>query len=72
MSLINQMLRDLESRRATPAPDGGAVAPLALAAARAAGAPPAAPVGNDGRMGISQRWLIAAILLLSVLLGLLL
>ncbi len=72
MSLINQMLRDLESRRAMPAPAAGAVAPLALAAARAAGAPPPAPVGTDGRMGISQRWLIAAILLLTVLLGLLL
>ncbi len=71
MSLINQMLRDLESRRATPAPAG--VAPLALAAQRAADSgAPVAPQRHDGRTDGAQRGLIAAIVLLAVLLGLLL
>ncbi len=73
MSLINQMLRDLESRRAAPAAAGGGVASLALAAQRAAEATtPAAPAGNDGQTGGAQRWLIAVIVLLAALLGLLL
>ncbi len=75
MSLINQMLRDLESRRTTPAMAGGGVAPLALAAQRAAD-PRAtdAPVQRTdaGRSGGVHRWMIAVIALLLVLLGLLL
>jgi len=75
MSLINQMLRDLESRRTTPAIAGGGVAPLALAAQRAADPRAAdAPVQRTdaGRSGGAHRWMIAVIALLLVLLGLLL
>ncbi|MCF6362184.1 MAG: hypothetical protein L3J88_02255 [Gammaproteobacteria bacterium] len=74
MSLINQVLCDLESRRAVPATAGG-VAPLALAAQRAAGIDaPAVPVQatNNGQSGNAQRWLIVIIVLLMLLLGLLL
>ncbi len=74
MSLINQVLCDLESRRAVPATAGG-VAPLALAAQRAAGIDaPAVPVQatNKGQSGSAQRWLIVIIVLLMLLLGLLL
>ena len=71
MSLINQMLRDLESRRATPAAAG--VASLSLAAQRVADAgTPVVLAGSDGQTGGAQRWLIAVIVLLVVLLGLLL
>ncbi|VAX02460.1 hypothetical protein MNBD_GAMMA20-1546 [hydrothermal vent metagenome] len=74
MSLINQVLCDLESRRAVPATVGG-VAPLALAAQREAGiGAPAVPVQvtNNGQSGSAQRWLIVIIVLLMLMLGLLL
>ena len=74
MSLINQVLCDLESRRAVPATAGG-VAPLALAAQREAGiGAPAVPVQvtNNGQSGSAERWLIVIIVLLMLILGLLL
>ena len=66
MSLINQMLRDLESRRPAPAAAGNA-ASLALAAERAGA--PAVPAPAPAR---HQPWLIGGLLLIAVLLALLL
>ncbi len=67
MSLINQMLRDLESRRAIPV--GAGVASLAADAGT-----PAVPVQGsvDGPASNTRRWQIVAIVLLAMLLGLLL
>lgn len=73
MSLINQMLRDLETRRPTPAVAGGSAAILALEAERSADAGAPVPSVHDSVHGRgSQRWLIATTVLLAVLLGLLL
>ena len=64
MSLINQMLRDLESRRVAPVSTAN-VASLALAAERAG--TPVAPPSPRG-----QGWLIAGLLLVTGLLALML
>ncbi len=61
MSLINQMLRDLESRRVTPAAAGGGVVSLALAAERAVDA--GALAGDSGQTNGARRWLLMVIVL---------
>ncbi|HEB93666.1 MAG TPA: hypothetical protein ENI94_09425 [Gammaproteobacteria bacterium] len=67
MSLINQMLRDLESRRAIPV--GAGVASLAADAGT-----PVVPVQGsvDGPASNARRWRIVTIVLLAMLSGLLL
>ncbi len=75
MSLINQMLRDLESRRSVPATAGAGVASMALAAERGTGTGSATMPRQRhvaAPMGGVSRWLVAVIVLLAVLLGLLL